>query len=311
MRTFTNKRTNCKELFRVVDEKGNWNHYYHKPSKTYLRAVSYILSVGYAKGDRFENYLKNGSKEEIDRKFLLAGEKGDKVHDFIAYLFNHRGQAHRGIKMLNEETLQKEMLTPEEWSCIISFQEFWKRHEPVLVAYEFSIYNLKHGFGGTGDAILILTKKCEDKFCPCNKLVGKLGLFDWKSGAGVWNSFGAQLAFYANGENISNYIRKFGKEIDYTAILRLGTRHTKGYELRTYNKLMTEIHWGEALASIRISNASYRPFDPKRDVYDVPDNISIVIRKTLKKQRPRKKVKLNLRKHVRTKSRHKTSQRHS
>jgi len=285
MKTYTFEKTTSKNVLKVVDQDGDWTHYYHKPTKTYLRAVNYILHTGFTKGQRFEEFLKNNSKTEIESKLKRSVEKGDKVHQFIRYLFENKGRANRGTKMRSEETRELELLTNDEWNCILSLGNFWEKHKPILLVHEFTIFNLKEKFAGTGDAILKLTEKCEIKSCPCKDLVGKLGLFDWKSGSGIWDDQGPQIAAYSHGENIT-------KKIDYTAILRLGTRHiqTNGYEFVPYNVAETEKHWQEFLAAKTISNASYRPFDPKKEIYDIPEEIKILIQteKTKANKRPKK-----------------------
>jgi hypothetical protein len=283
MKTYTFEQTTDKKAQRVVDQNGDWTHYFYKPKKLYLRAVNYILNTGFAKGQRFNEFLKNNSKEEIERKLKTTGEKGDKVHQFIRYMFEHKGKAGRYTKMRNDETGKLEMLTSDEWNCILSFTNFWNKHKAVLLAHEFTIFNLEHGFAGTGDAILKITQKCEVKSCPCNKLVGKMGLFDWKSGGGIWDDQGPQIAAYSHGDNLA-------QKIDYTAILRLGTRHktTNGYEFEPYETEETENHWQEFLAAIKISNASYRPFDPKKEIYDIPEKVNITITKEKVKAKTKK-----------------------
>ncbi len=284
MKTYTLDKTTNKNILKLVDQNGDWTHYYHKPTKTYLRAVNYILRTGFTKGPRFEEFLKNNSKEEIENKFKRSGEKGDKVHQLIRYLFENRGKADRGLKMRSEETGELELLTNEEWNCVLSFGNFWNKHKPILLAYEFTIFNLEQGFAGTGDAILKLTQKCDIKSCPCNDLVGKTGLFDWKSGSGIWDEQGPQIAAYSHGENIA-------RKMDYTAILRLGTKHkqTSGYELEPYNAEETRNHWKEFLAAMIISDATYKPFDPQKEIYDVPEEIKILIQ--TEKVKANKKLK--------------------
>lgn len=283
MKTYTLEKTNSKKLFRVVDTNGNWTHYYHKPTDEYLRAVNYILKTGFTKGERFEEHLKNGEKAELERKLKLAGERGDRIHDMISYILTNKGKADMQTPVFNEETLQQELLNMDEWKCILAFQEFWNRHEPILIDYEFPTWNLNHGFAGTGDALLILTKKCDDKYCKCNKLIGKIGLYDWKSGRGIWEDQGPQTSAYSKGENLDH-------PVDYTAILRLGTRTRRGYEFEPYNKKQTEIHWKEFLAAIQISDATYRPFDSKK-IYDIPEKVNIKIKRFKKvSKKPKKKV---------------------
>jgi hypothetical protein len=74
------------------------------------------------------------------------------------------------------------------------------------------------------------------KVCKCETLVGKIGLWDWKTSSGIRAGYSAQTASYALSENIGQYL-PMGREIEYTAILRLGTAHeiTKAYEMRAFD----------------------------------------------------------------------------
>lgn len=294
MKNYNYEKTTDKDILKVVDQNGDWTHYLHIPSNTYLRAVNYILKTGYTKGIRFEEYLKSHSKEEVERKLQKAGERGDKVHQYIRFLFEQKPvkgyiTADREAKMRSEETGELEQLNNDEWACVLSFLNFWEKHELVLIKHEFTSYSLKHGFAGTGDAIIILTKKCDVKTCPCDKLVGKIGLYDWKSGAGIWDDQGPQTAAYTKGENIKDILK--GRKIGYTAILRLGTSHVKtnGYELKPYDNKETQKHWKEFRAAKVISDASYKPFNPEKEIVDIPDKVKIKIKKEKHESKPLRK----------------------
>ena len=293
MKNYVFEKTRSRSLFRVVDEFGNWRHYFHKPSGLYLRATNYILHVGFNKGDRFMDYLIRSTPEEARKKLTMAGEKGNKIHNFITHLLINKGKATIRTRVWNRLTERDEMLTFQEWKCIVSFQHFWQQHKPILILFETPVFDLKRLYAGTPDAVLILTKVCGVKSCPCKKLVGKIGLFDWKSGAGIWDDYGPQNASYSNAESMKKMLK--GRSIEYTAVLRLGTRHVKtnGYELKAYDKKETETHWKEFLASIVVANATYKPFDPSVDIYDIPEKISIKITREKLKVKNKKKVVKN------------------
>lgn len=289
MDNYTLEKTRSKKLFRVVDQNGNWNHYYYKPLKKYLRAVNYILRSGYTKGVYFEEYLKNGAKEDLERKLKEAGEKGDNVHDMIAYIFGNKGYGDRATKMYNEETGEDVILNWEEWKCIQDFSSFWERHECELVDYEFPVWNLKYEYAGTGDVIAKINKECGDRYCKCKRFVGKTGLLDWKSGKAIWDEQGSQVSGYEKGDNVP--------DVDFTGIVRLGTKAKRGYDFQPYNKKETHSHWMAFLSSIVISNVSYKPFD-KDKIKSMPDMVQINLKRKKKKVNKKKVVKKTTKKKV-------------
>jgi hypothetical protein len=264
------EKTKNKNLFRVVDETGSWKNYFWKPTKQYLRAVSNILDEGYATGNGLKQFFLNHTKQEADEILKNAGDRGDKCHKMISYLLNNKGVANRGTEVWNEESQSTEMLTNDEWRVVLTWVEWWKAHSPVMVAEEFPVYALNLGYAGTTDFIGILTTECGKKTCPCHDLKGKVGIFDWKTSSGIRDSYGAQIASYANAENI--------KKFDYTAIVRIGTKHTCGYEFEVYDKIGTLNHFNEFLAAQTISMASHTPFDPTKEIYEIPLTINITIK---------------------------------
>ena len=266
MKTFELKPTGNSELFRVVDREGDWRFYFHKPSGKYLRAVNAILDEGYAKGTRFYQYLKNISAEEADKKLKAAGDRGDAVHQAINKLLDS-GKADRTIKILGEDNKSERSLTNDEWDYLLSFGEFWNRHNAKLISKEQAVYSVGYGYAGTYDVICVLQKNCEVKTCKCDAFIGKTGLLDWKSSGGIYNSYGAQVAAYANAH---------GVKCDYTGIVRLGTNHktTGGYEFQPYNQLETSAHFEEFKAAITIANSEHEPFS-EAEIKDIPDIIKL------------------------------------
>lgn len=291
MKTYTFQSTSDKDLFRVVDRNGDWTHYYHQPSDKYLRAVNFILETGYAKGYGLIKWLKSKTEEEAERILKSAGEKGDKIHQFINTCLEDGGKYNFKTTAVNDEKGVATLLSYEERDAILSFEHFWKQHDPEIIAKEYPIYDLKHKFAGTLDAIIKINKSCEVKSCSCKNLVGKIGLFDWKSGSGIYSNYGAQLAAYANGENLKDILGEH--KIDYTAILRIGTTHktTNGYQLETYDKNETKQHYNEFLSAITIASAEYKEFDPKAEIYDIPDEVEFKV-KYLDLKAKKKKAKV-------------------
>lgn len=319
-------------LFRVMDRQGNWERYalvkkfteaYEKkiqgwkmdndpPSPTfadlaevvYLDGVTTILKRGYTKGAFFENWLSNHTNEEREQILKAAGERGDKLHCMIDWLLTYEQEGEhekdevtldREMEVFNRETKEEERLEDDEWDALLSFSEFWNRHSPVVLRSESPVYNTMFGgYAGTADALLILTRECGTKTCKCKGLVGKIGLFDWKSSSGIRASYDAQLAAYAFAENIGDYLPP-AQSVAYAAILRIGTSHktTGGYEMRVltrdaeteaqdqapYKNPTLFFAWKRFLGAKDIGDFETKPFDAEEDIIDVPDELKMIVPK--------------------------------
>ena len=266
MKNYTFSPTSNPELDRVVDSEGDWRFYFHKPTKTYLRAVNAILDEGFAKGRRFYEYLKNISAEEADRKLKAAGDRGDAVHQAINQALTN-GRLPRTALVLAEDNKTERHLTNDEWDVLLTWAEFWNRHNAKVVMKEQAVFNLQKGYAGTLDAIIVLQKNCEVKTCRCDGLIGLQVLVDWKSSGAIYNSYGPQVAAYKDC---------LETPMPYTAVVRLGTSHktTGGYEFQPYDVEETKKHFNEFLAAITISSSEHKPFN-EADIVDIPEIIEL------------------------------------
>ena len=282
MKTFTLEPTSNKDLKRVVDRNGDWSFYKFLPTNQYLYSVNHILDLGYPKAPRLIEWMKKVSKEESDRKLKEGGERGDRIHQAIRILLS-QGKIDRTTKVLAEDNKTLTNLTNDDWDALLAFQTFWERHGCVLHEMESAVKQVVVGYAGTLDAIVTMTKSCEVKSCKCNGFIGCRGLFDWKSSAGIYDSYGPQVAAYAHCVEV---------EPDYSAILRIGTYHktTGGYEVEFYSKEETEIHHNEFRSALELAKPNLVPFK-ESEIYDIPDAITLTKReiKTKKPRKPRAK----------------------
>jgi len=81
---------------------------------------------------------------------------------------------------------------PEARELLNHFRHFLAEVQPEFVAVEAVVVNQDYGYAGTLDA------------CATIPMLRELGpvLLDWKSGSGVYGSYGMQLAAYANAESV-------------------------------------------------------------------------------------------------------------
>lgn len=288
MKTYELKPTKHSDVFRVVDRDGEWQHYFIKSKNLYPVGVTTILNRGYAKGAFFEQWLSQHTAEERDQILHSAGERGDKVHRAIDTILScdyppgsKPFVLDREIGIYNRDKKDYEPLENEEWDAMLAFASFWEAHEPIVLASEATVYNTNYGYAGTADALLILTKACAVKTCKCEPLIGKIGLWDWKTSSGIRASYSAQIAAYAFSENLPEYLPAGHVTPEYTAILRIGTSHktTGGYEMKAFTFLETQDNFHRFLAAKNIADFEFKPFDPETDIQEIPDAIEFTVRK--------------------------------
>lgn len=280
MKKFELSPTSNPDLFRIVDRKGDWTHYWHEPTKTVLRAVNFILSKGFEKGEGFYIALKNSTAEEWEKKLEKACDKGDAVHQAINQFLSGDGTKKfgRDMKVLADDNLNLRELTDEEWNVVLSFVRMWEAHAFKIVAKEETVCNLELGYAGTLDWIARATKECDKvcgtRGCKFKDVIGKLGLLDHKSGSGIYENYGPQLAAYVHCD-LSKFIKD--KKIEYTAIDHLGTKHVCGYDVEVYDEKETDVHFEEFKSAIVIANSRYKPFNLDEENEEIPDEVTITV----------------------------------
>ena len=181
------------------------------PSKTW------IIGEGVPKGKQFDKYLANArSWEDAQRILEEAGDRGSKVHS--------------GIKvLLSGETLKwddiipphNEPFTPSEWFYIMSFMNFFEDHPLEVYSLEETIFSEEPRSAGTLDfrGNIILSPK--DKLDTIKEDI----VIDWKTSSAIYKSHLIQVSDYSHTV-----------DYDFAGIVRLGSRHKRGYEFKILHK---------------------------------------------------------------------------
>lgn len=272
MKNLSLKQTRNPDLFCLVDENGNWKYYYCKSLNQYFASLSLFRELGLAKGPQFGEWLKSHSAEEIDRILESTGERGSAVHDFIAQTLHTKGGVNRHTLILAEDGINQRELTLEEWRIVLDWATFWKDHRPELIDFEWTDINKKEGYVFTLDFVGILTKKCENKYCSCEKVIGKKIILDWKTSSAIYYEHALQVA----GEAV------IYKDVKATGVVRIGTRHKAGYELQCWRKRETNHNYKLLQAGILIAKNAwskspnqkhYVPFDPDKMLREIPEKL--------------------------------------
>ncbi len=260
------KSTSNKKITQITlpDER-----FYEKGGK-YYPAVNYILQA-YPKNIGFYKWLASKGWDEAERIKEEAGDRGSKVHNAIYDLLKGKPVKYTD-KYWNENTKDFEMLTDREWECLIAFQNFWEDKKPQLIASEIVCYSEKYFYAGTIDFIGIVD--------------GKVMLIDWKTGSKIYPSQLLQVAAYWQAENEKGKFKPAE-----TAVLRLGTKHTRGYEpLKKSGKgkrgnLMNLKENKEAFSVFLAVKKTWGFEHPKAkpDIKEIPEVIKLKIVKLRKK----------------------------
>lgn len=288
MKTYTLGKTDTPGLYRVVNLEGDWNHYYDEPSKIYLRAVNYILRSGYAKGPGFFNAALKSTPEEWEKKLTEAGDRGDAIHQIIKRALDGE-KINRFSKVLAENNIDYRPLQNHEWEAILAWGAFWAAHDMALIVSERSVRNLKEGYAGTLDCLARVRKSCGSRSCVCKDFTGKIVALDWKSGSGIWPEYHSQNTSYVHAIESDSQNPFHGLKIEGEAVVRIGTQHQNGgYQAEWRDREGMKGAWARFLAARTIHDESYKPFDPEKEIYDIPEILDLEIQHDTPREIPEK-----------------------
>lgn len=283
MKSHTLEPTKNKALFRIVNREGDWRNYFHAPLRRVLRAVNAVLEKGYPNGQWYREYLLRSTPEEAKQRMEDRSERGSHIHNAAEVLF---GMAEKGKKPkleLSEGIYSKREkihtpLTDDEWGRILSFGRFCEAHGLVLIRFEEPVWNLTVGYAGTLDVLGILTKRCGEEKCGCANVKGKVGLIDLKTSPRIYSRFLSQEEAYSRGDNIPELLPK-GMKIEYVATCRLFAprRLQGGWEFKATIGAARERAWTRFLGAYAIAEHEERLFDMKRDVFEIPEKMTLSI----------------------------------
>jgi hypothetical protein len=237
--------TSDKDIFRFTDRDGNWTHYWIKSKKVFVPAVNHIIRAGYPKGERFYQYLLQSNPSDAERKLRTAGEEGSRTHYAIHDLILGR-RINLGTKYPNELSQRHDPLKAEEWENLGAFVAWCEKYNPEVVLHERTLWSPTHNFAGTVDFVGTILIPEGDKSVS-RELWGTrlLILIDWKTSSGIWDEYELQTAAYRKA--ILEYLperipaREYGGM--WTGIVRLGTGHKQGFEMKIWSPEESEANF--------------------------------------------------------------------
>ncbi|MDB5239363.1 MAG: 1, phiSA1p24 [Candidatus Parcubacteria bacterium] len=233
----TYKRTSNPNIFRFIDRRGDWTHYWIKSEKIFVPAVNHIIRTGYPKGERFYQYLLHANPAEAEKKLLTAGEEGTRTHSAIRDLIWGKTVSLE-TKYPNDLTGKWESLSPEEWHNIEAFAAWCSKYDPHVLLSEEPIWSRAHGYAGTIDFVGTIQVPPDDKAFPTEVRGTRiLILIDWKTSSGIWEEYELQTAAYRTAALVCHDdilpIKEYGGL--WTGVVRLGTAHKQGFEMKGWS----------------------------------------------------------------------------
>ncbi|MES2437057.1 MAG: hypothetical protein V4519_03515 [Patescibacteria group bacterium] len=252
----TYQPTTDRNIMRFVDREGDWTHYWIKSKKMFVPAVNHIIKTGYPKGERFYSYLLSTQPDAAERKLRSAGEEGSRTHEAIRNLLEGK-LVDVKTRFYHELTSRYEPLSPDEWDNLEAFAKWCAVYQPQVLISEHAVWSPTHLYAGTVDFIGSILVPENDK-CFGKSSWGKriLVLLDWKTSGGIWDDYELQVAAYREAalETIfkNQPVPEFGSL--WTGIVRLGTKHKSGFEMKVWNE--------------EISDNNFRLFQSVLDIYD-------------------------------------------
>jgi len=218
--------------------------YYEIEGKFYP-SVTWILDEGFPKGFGYKKWLASLPDWETGQQiFYKAGERGTKVHWGIQQLLS-------GLPVSIEDIPYgySDSFTHEEWKYLLSFMNWYEDYKPLIFGIEKIVWSETHNYAGTADLI-------------CKIDINKDGepldfLLDWKTSGAIYDTHKLQVAAYGIAAGIRN-----------VGVIRLGTRHKKGYEF--WHGVIED--YFEAFKNAKGIFDYHNP-DPSPRFVDVPDKL--------------------------------------
>lgn len=277
--SFTYQDTSDPNVKRFVDQEGNWTHYWLVKEKRFVKAVNHILKLGYPKSQGFYEWLKRATPEEAERRLKTAGEEGTRTHMAIRDLAAGN-RIRMTEKYYDDRTKRNEVLNADEWWNLESYVNFCNDYPHTMIAEEETVHT--GTYAGTFDRLGIISVPLTDKKFP-EEVRGKkvLALLDWKSSSALWEEYSAQIAAYvATIRYLPKYSGFFKSFSHFGVLVRLGTKHVKGYEIKVLNKEDLEHHVDLFISALMIANNHEPEFKP--EIREIPFEFYHPIKKATK-----------------------------
>lgn len=295
--TYTKQPTKNPDVFRLVDRSGEWTHYWIKSLNKIVPGITYVLGVGYPKGEGFMKYLLNTTKEESEKRLKVAGEEGSRSHEAVTMLITG-SKIDFKTKFMNRLNNRQETLNDDEWWHLESWVTWCKKYQFNYISIEESLFVRDSEVAGTYDALGTILIPDGDKSFP-KEVWGKriLVLIDWKFSSGVWESYKAQASCYRKGllesGKLAPYLEKYGEL--WTAIVRCGTKHKEGFEVKAWDGKQSDENYEKYFKSALVFFEEQESGFPENRDIPIEFMVNVPLEKISKQviKKPKNKSKKN------------------
>lgn len=228
---------------------------FYKVNEKFYPSVTWILD-SYPKGIGFYQWVAAKGWDGAEAIKEAAGDRGSKVHNAIVDLIN--GKTVKWGDSYSSGLKSPELLSIGEYEALMSFVSFWKICKPKLIESETVCHSTRYGFAGTIDFVGIID--------------GKVTVLDWKTGSKIWPSHALQVGAYAYA---IHEMKKY--KIHQTGIVRLGSKHKNGYELKLYDAKESKSAFNGFLAVKNVFEIEHKDAQPRQ--WEIPEQLSIKVEK--------------------------------
>jgi CRISPR/Cas system-associated exonuclease Cas4 (RecB family) len=225
----------------IVLKEINGSHHYWVDG-TYCYSVTALLDQAAPMHPQLREWLKRQTPESADSIRDEAGEFGTKIH-----------KACERLLLGDELDLERDYPKTREKQFIVSFANWYNDTLPRNMKVELKVGHLDLRYAGTLDLY------CEIGDQKC--------IIDYKTSSSVRLNHELQITAYKEA-----YQEMYGVKIDKTYVLRLGSRHKRGYELKEVDRPFS--HFKSVYDTFITLNDGQIPDPPLVDVY--PKKLQII-----------------------------------
>lgn len=276
----------------IVRKEINGEHHYYVGDRHYV-SVTHILDVAGPKEYGLLNFLKQNTPEDIERVKTTTGDFGTICHGAFE-------------KLLFGVELQLKDYTDAQKKVIAQFSDWFKTACPTqylpeqVTVWDSALIGADDGaksvqtvlesepnadrFAGTLDFLgeitvgnLMRIENCfatqkalrefSEKYPNLDQKL--LCLIDFKTTSGIYFSHKLQVGAYKKAAE-----QIYGRKIDVCAVLRLGTKHKCGYEMKMFDPGWAEYAFDNVFLTYKNMNGGKMPEPPTIDVY--PETIQLI-----------------------------------
>lgn len=183
----------------IIRKEIDGSHYYWVDGE-YYPGVTSIIEAGAPTPYALKKWFKETTLEEQDEKSKTSLAFGSLIHDVAQKLLS-------GVE-INLETDYPQLRAKKH---IVALANWLNDVKPTIIDTEQTVASKKYKYAGTLDALV--------------KIGGKTFIVDFKTSAGIYESYHLQLSAYKQAVEEMGLAKDVG-----TMIVRTGTKHKRWYE---------------------------------------------------------------------------------